>query len=200
MVFPGQIARIMFGDAFGPAGEVLPFLAATSYIALLVLTVSAQVLGMNRVDLYVRWTATILIVYVSLLMVLVPSSVLGIHTLGLSYRGAGIASVITAFVNFGIARWLTFILTRSKPNPSILKHIAAAAGIGIIMFYAGTVVPVSHWYDAVAYLFISLGGFLGILYCLREFTAQDLRFFLDTMNLGKMKHYVTAELSHKKQE
>jgi len=200
IVFPSQIAVIMFGDAFSDAGKVLPYLAASSYITLLNLTVSAQVQGTNRVDLYVKWRCVNLILDVILLLIFVPSNVLGIHALGLSYRGAAIASIISAFVDFGIARWLTYSLTGAKPNPSILKHIAAAAGIGIIMFYAGTVVPVSHWYEAVAYLFISMGGFLGILYCLREFTAQDLRFFLDTMNLGKMKHYVTAELSHKKQE
>ena len=68
------------------------------------------------------------------------------------------------------------------------------------MFYMGTVFHVTHWFEAAVYLLISLGGFLGILYCLREFTAQDLHFFLDTLNLRKMRHYVTTELSHKKKE
>jgi O-antigen/teichoic acid export membrane protein len=190
----------MFGDAFSDAGKVLPYLAVSSYLALLNLTVSSQVLGMNRVDLYLKWIYVDLIVCIVLLLIFVPSNVLGIHTLGMSYQGAAIASIILAFVGFGIARWLTYSLTGAQPNPAILKHIAAAAGIGIIMFYAGTVIPVTHWFEAAAYLLISLGGFLGILYCLREFSAHDFRFFLDTMNLRKLKHYVTAELSHKKRE
>jgi O-antigen/teichoic acid export membrane protein len=200
VVFPSQIAWLFFGDAFISAGKILPYLAIATYIGLLNLTVSAQVLGMNRVDLYVKWIYLNLILGVILLLILVPRTVFGIHALGLSYRGAAYASVISGFVGFGIARWFTYSLTGAKPNPSILKHIAAAAGIGIIMFYAGTVFPVTHWFEAAVYLLISLGGFLGILYCLREFTAHDLRFFLDTMNLRKLTHYVTIELSHKKKE
>lgn len=198
IVFPGQIAGIMFGNTFGPASKVLPFLAASTYIALLNLTVSAQVLGMNRVDLYVKWTVTNLVVVVSLLVVLVPSSVLGIHTLGLSYRGAAIASVIAAFVGFGIARWLAFILTKAKPNPSILKHVVAAGAMAFVMFYASSVFPVNHLLEALVYLLISIGGFFSILYLLREFTARDLHFILDTLSISKLGRYIRAELSPKK--
>jgi O-antigen/teichoic acid export membrane protein len=200
IVFPNQIAWLFFGDAFTSAGKILPYLAVATYIALLNLTASAQVLGMNRVDLYVKWIYLNLVLGVILLLILVPKSLLGIHTLGLSYRGAAYASLISAFVGFGIARWFTYSLTGAKLNPSILKHVLAALGIGIVMFYMGTVFHVTHWFEAAVYLLISLGGFLGILYCLREFTAQDLHFFLDTLNLRKMRHYVTTELSHKKKE
>jgi O-antigen/teichoic acid export membrane protein len=200
IVFPGQIAGIMFGDAFEPAGKVLPFLAASTYIALLNLTVSAQVLGMNRVDLYLKWTVALLIVSVTLLVVLVPSSVLGIHTFGLSYRGAAIASIISAFVGYGIARWLAFILTKAKPNLSILKHVVAAGAMAFIMFYASSVFPVNHLYEALAYLLISVGGFFSILYFLREFTARDLHFILDTLSIPKLGQYIRAELSPKKKE
>lgn len=200
VVFPSQIAVIMFGDAFGPAGKVLPYLAVSMYVALLNLTVSAQVLGMSRVDLYVRWTLVNLVLSVILVVILVPSNVLGVRTFGLSYQGAAIAGTISAFVSFGIARWFTFILTRTKPNPSILKHVIAAAVIAIIMFYASTVFPVNHFYDAFIYLLISIGGFLSVLYCLREFTARDLRFILETLSITKLGHYVKAEFSSKGKE
>lgn len=200
IVFPSQIAVIMFGDGFLDAGRVLPYLAASSYIALLNLTVSAQVLGMNRADLYMKWTYLGLTLEVILLLILVPSNVLGLHTFGLSYKGAAIASIITAFIGFGIARWLTFSLTRATPNPSILKHLIAASITAIGMYYASTVFPVNHWYEAVVYLLLSLAGFLSILYCIREFTARDIRFFLDTLNMKKLMHYVREELSAKGKE
>ena len=200
VVFPSQISVIMFGDAFTSAGKVLPYLAVATYIGLLNLTVSAQVLGMNRLDLYVKWTYLNLTLGAVLLLILVPSSVLGIHTLGLSYRGAAIASVISAFVGYGIARWLTFILTKAKPNPSILKHVIAAALIALFMYYASTVFPMNHWYEAAVYLLISLGGFLSILYFLKEFAARDVRFLLDTLNIKKLGHYVREELSARDKE
>ena len=200
IVFPSQIAWLFFGDAFVNAGKILPYLAVATYIGLLNLTVSAQVLGMNRVDLYVKWIYFNLFLSVGLLLILVPANLFGIHTLGLSYRGAAYTSFISAFVGFGIARWFTYSLTGAKPNPLILKHILAALGIGIVMFYMGTVFHVTHWFEAGIYLLISLGGFVGILYLLGEFTAQDLHFFLDTLNFSKLRHYVTAELSHKKKE
>jgi len=200
IVFPTQIAVIMFGGAFYDTGRVLPYLAVAAYIALLNVTVSAQVLGMNRTDLYLRWNYVDLALAATLLTILVPSSVLGVKTLGLSYRGAAIVSVISAFADFGIARWFTFVLTKARPNPSLLKHVVAAAIIGIVMYYASTAYPVQHWYDAAVYLLIALGGFLSILYCLREFTAQDLRFFLDALNVRKLRHYVRGELSTKGKE
>ncbi|MCX6658431.1 MAG: polysaccharide biosynthesis C-terminal domain-containing protein [Euryarchaeota archaeon] len=164
------------------------------------MTVSAQVLGMCRTDLYLKWTYVDLILATALLIILVPSSVLGIHALGLSYRGAAIARVISAFVGYGIARWLMYILIKARPNPSILKHVVAAATIGIVMFYASTVYPVVQWYDAAIYLLIALGGFLSILYCLREFTAHDLRFFLDALDVNKLMKYVRGELWAKGKE
>jgi O-antigen/teichoic acid export membrane protein len=200
IVFPSQIAVIMFGDAFYNTGRVLPYLAVATYIGLLNITVSAQVLGMSRTDLYLKWTYVDLILATALLIILVPSSVLGIHALGLSYRGAAIARVISAFVGYGIARWLTYILIKARPNPSILKHVVAAATIGIVMFYASTVYPVVQWYDAAIYLLIALGGFLSILYCLREFTAHDLRFFLDALDVNKLMKYVRGELWAKGKE
>lgn len=200
IVFPSQIAWLFFGDAFTSAGKILPYLAIATYIGLLNLTVSAQVLGMNRVDLYVKWIYLNLVLGMILLLVLVPKTVFGIHALGLSYRGAAYTSAISAFVSFGIARWFTYRLTGVKPNPSILKHIAAATVIGIVMFYAGTVFPITHWFEAAVYLLVSLGGFLGILYCLREFTANDLQFFLDILNIRKLTYYASKEMSHKKKE
>jgi O-antigen/teichoic acid export membrane protein len=200
VVFPGQIASFLFGSAFEPASKVLPFLAVSAYIALLNLTVSAQVLGMNRVDLYLRWTLALLLISVALLIMLVPSSVLGVHTFGLSYRGAAIASVVTSFVGYGIARWLTFILTKATPSLSIVKHVVAASAMAFIMFYASSVFPVDHLYKAVAYLLISVGGFFSILYLLREFTARDFRFILDTLSMAKLGRYIRAELSSKGKE
>jgi O-antigen/teichoic acid export membrane protein len=200
IVFPSQIATIMFGDGFSEAGKVLPYLAVTTYTSLQTLTVSAQVLGMNRVDLYLKWIYVNLILGVILLLILVPSNVLGIHTLGLSYQGAAIASTISGFVGFGIARWFAFILTKTKPSPSILKHVIAATLTAIFMYYASTVFPVNQWYEAAVYLLISLGGFLSILYCLKEFTSRDVRFFLNTMNIKKLRHYVRGELSAKEKE
>ena len=200
MVYPGRIASIMFGNTFGPAGKVLPILAASTHSALLNLTVSAQVLGLNRVDLYVKWTATNSIVGVTLLVALAPSSTQGMNAQCLSHRRAGITSVISALVGFGIARWLAFILTQSKPNPSILKHVVAAGAIAAVMFFATSVFPANHLYEELVYLLISVRGFFSILYFLREFTAHDLHFILDTLSIRKLGQYIRAELSPKKKE
>jgi len=98
-------------------------------------------------------------------------------------------------VPFAIARWSTFHLTKARLNPSILKHLIAAGITTIVMYYTSTVFPVNYWYDALAYLLISLAGFLSILYSLGEFTARDVRFFLNTLNIKKLGHYVRGELS-----
>jgi len=195
MVFPSQIAVMLFGDEFLNAGKVLPYLAAATYIGLLNLTVSAQILGMNRVGLYMKWMYANLVLMVILLIVLVPSRVLGMNALGLSYQGAAIASTISAIVSYAIARWLTFNLTRAKPDPSILKHIVTAALVALIMYYASSFYAASHWYDVAVYLLVSLGAFLSILYIIKEFTAQDIRFFLNNLNIGKLGRYVKEELS-----
>lgn len=81
----------MFGGAFHDTGRVLPYPAAATYIEFLNIAVSAQVLGMNRADLYLKWTYVDLTLVAILAIILVASSVIGIHTLGLSYGGVAIA-------------------------------------------------------------------------------------------------------------
>ena len=200
IVFPDQIAVIVFGGEFLNAGEVLPYLAIATYIGLLNLTISAQILGMNRVDLYVRWIYVNLILMAVLLLVLVPSRVFGIDAFGLSYKGAAIASTISAIASYVIARWLTFSLIGAKPNPAILKHLAAATVAALVMHYSSGFYPMIRWFDAVVYLMIALAIFLSILRVMREFAIQDVRFFIRNLSIGRLASYVKEELSTQDEE
>jgi hypothetical protein len=57
-----------------------------------------------------------------------------------------------------------------------------------------------RWFDAVAYLLVALGMFLSVLCVMKEFTAQDVRFFMRNLNPLKLGSYVKEELSNKDDE
>ena len=197
IVFPSQIAVILFGEDFGNSGQVLPFLGISAYIGLITLTVSAQVLGMSRTDLYVKWIYLNLFLTIALLIILVPSEVVGFDALGLSYKGAAIAAMISSLASYVVARWFAFTLTNLKPNLSILKHIIAASLTAMVLHFVGEIHHIARWFDIAASLAVATVVFLAVLWTIKEFSLFDIRFFLRNVSPGRLAVYVKEELRTK---
>jgi hypothetical protein len=84
-----------------------------------------------------------------------------------------------------------------KISKKPLLHIFTACTMGCILYYAGTFIPFVRWYHLIFFGLIGLGVYVGILYLLKEFTKEDLNFFLDTVSPKEMAKYVKSELKRK---
>jgi hypothetical protein len=56
---------------------------------------------------------------------------------------------------------------------------------------------IARWYHLLGFALFGLGIYIGVLYLLREFTKEDLHFFLDVLNIKKMFRYIKEEMKGK---
>jgi hypothetical protein len=76
---------------------------------------------------------------------------------------------------------------------------AFAAGIMtailyILLYEYDLIFWITRWYHLLVFAVIGLAIYLGILALFKEFTKEDLLFYMDTLNIRKMGQYIRDEL------
>ena len=84
-------------------------------------------------------------------------------------------------------------ITKSRSNKRILIHVFAA-GITTISVYLIHISFSFEWFYLFLYFPLTVGLFLGIMALFREFTSNDIEFYLNTIHPGKMKNYMVEEI------
>jgi hypothetical protein len=84
-------------------------------------------------------------------------------------------------------------LTGTNSNPRILIHVVAGAVTGAALIGVSMLWKMTRFYDLVGYGAISVAVFIFVLYILREFNKNDVRFFLSVINPGEMRDYLSSE-------
>jgi len=197
VLFPTEIAVALFGPEFAPAGEPMRWLAIGMFLTLINAVHSSQINAVNRPDITAKLIFLHFFVLVPLLILLVPSSFFGLQCLGLSYNGAALASMITSIVVFVATRWIVRKLTGTRSNPRLLLHLASAVITGGVLVVLEQYLPMDNWMILLAYVFMALAIFAGILYVMKELTKEDVRYFMDIFNIRKMWRYSVDEVSGK---
>ena len=198
IIFPTEVAVALFGSQFAPAGDTLRFLAITMALTLLNQVYTTQILGVNRPDISAQITLGTFALNVVLMLIFIPDSLFGIKMLGMSYTGAAIASVITALAVFLSIRLIVRELTGTKSNPRILRHLLAGVCAGIVIAGLDQVFPLSGLLRLLIFSAVTLVGFFAALAAMKEFTRDDITYFLDLINPGKMISYMGDEMKNKK--
>ena len=193
LLFPNEIAVIMFGGTFEAAAGPLRFLSISMMLGLLNGVYSSQINAVNRPDISAKLTLLSLTVNISLLVIFIPVSVLGINLLGLAETGAAIANMLGIAALFVATRFVVMRLTGTKSNPRILLHIVAAAITGLLLVSISNIWLITHWYDLIGYGLISAGVFAFLLYLMKEITFTDIKFFASVINPKEMKDYISSE-------
>jgi O-antigen/teichoic acid export membrane protein len=194
IIFPYDVAKILFGGNFELAGGALRWIVVATYLTLLNQAYSQQLISLSRLDLYFKVIIISMIGFVVLLLVLVPGSVLGIRLGGMLFVGAAFASLGAAVISFVLTRHYVRNLTKTTSNPRILKHILAGTISGVLLWYLSEFIALLHWYDLVLFGIIEIATFLSVLALIKEFTKDDLNYLLDVVNLRKMGKYIKEEL------
>ncbi len=202
IVFSPQIINIVLSSAFLPAVPILRILTIFALIGTLNSAYAQQLIGVNRPGLAAKIGLVGAIIGICLNMILIPKSVFGIELLGLGGIGAAISLVISAMIGLVLTRIYAYKLTATRSNWRIFIHLFAAIVTGIFAYFLSSLnlVDVFRWYHLIAYGFSCLGVFFGVLYLAREFTKEDLKFFVDTLNLKGMAGYIVGEMKGKNEE
>jgi len=197
IVFRKSVIDIALNPSFYPAAPVLVVLLIYVLILSFKTPYMYIVTGMNRPGLAAKTGFIICATNIVLNTFFIPKngtlSVFGIN----GPTGAAVATVISGFVGLVIYTFLSKRLVGIEISKKPLLHIFTACAMGCILYYAGTFIPFVRWYHLTFFGIIGLGIYLGILFLLKEFTKEDLNFFLDTVSPKEMAKYVKSELKRK---
>lgn len=193
-LFPSQIAGVLFGSDFIPAGDSMRFLALALLPSILNVIYMTQIYAMNRPGMSAGLTLLSFSISTILLFILVPASFLGISLFGLSGTGAAIANLASAIVVFIVNRIILKRLASSSFDSHITIHIAVACLTGIIVSIITIMVKIDGLIPLILISLLFVMIFSAILWVLKELTLGDVRFFLDVINPQEMRSYLSSEI------
>ncbi|MBU2565591.1 MAG: flippase [Candidatus Thermoplasmatota archaeon] len=197
IVFRKPVIDVALSSAFYPAAPVLVVLLIYVLIVSLSNPYALMVTGMNRPGLAAKAGFIVCVTNIVLNILFIPKngtlSIFGIN----GSTGAAIATAISGFIGLIMFMFLSKRLVGIKISKKPLLHMSAACVMGCLLYYLSTLTAFVRWYHLVFFGIIGLVAYLGILYLFKEFTREDLNFFLDTVNPKEMAGYVKSELKRK---
>ena len=117
---------------------------------------------------------------------------------GLAGTGAAIGYFVSALVVFIVTRMTLRRLLGSSLNPKIGLHMIAAGLAGGAAFVLSQFIAIHGLIALIAYALLILALFAGILWAVKELTRQDVRYFLDVVNIKEMRNYISSEMGKKR--
>jgi len=184
-----------------PMLQILPFVVLFQTLST---PYQAQFNGMDKPKINRNRILIMLVFNLALNVLLIPKDIQmlgGIKLFGLGATGAAIATVVSFAVSLVYTRIMSYKLTGSKGNKRILLH-AFAAGIMtailyILLYEYDLIFWITRWYHLLVFAAMGLAIYLGILALFKEFTKEDLLFYMDTLNIRKMGQYIKEEFKQK---
>jgi len=203
MVILAEPATFILLSGWTPSIPILQILPFYALLAGLEAPYQSQFLGTNRPKLTRNRVLIMVITNVFLNLILIPKDIqsLGLTMMGLGTKGAAIATVISFGIGLFYSRYSSWKITGAKGNWRVLLHALAASimvlFLYILLYHFGYVSYITRWYHLLGTSFLGLGIYIIVLYLLKEFTGDDFKFFLDTLNIKKMLVYIWDEVKRK---
>jgi len=198
IIFANQVINIMFNGAFLPATSVLITLMVYVLISGLTMPYSSLLSGIDKPGITAKIGFLTCIINIFLNCLLIPKwgvlSYFGINGI----TGAAIAMLASSLFGFFGLRWLAKKYTQinflQNHTP---RHILAGIVMGGILYCSNLLIPVTRWYHLLVFALVGLLIYLGVLFCLKEFNKEDLKFFLYLLYPKETLRYVKSELKTK---
>jgi O-antigen/teichoic acid export membrane protein len=202
--------------------------AAESYLAdagtLIVLSVYALLLSLDmayvmviycvdRPEISMRLGLITALVTLGMFVVLVPRTFFGMTLLGGGALGAAVAMLIGVVVEYVLCRHYAYKVAGVTSYHRTLYHVSAGFAMALLLYafyWTGFVDRLTTLLDSALSGFfgglvalsvvclIGLAVYAGLLWATGELKREDLRFFKDLLNVGKMREYLSSELRQKK--
>jgi O-antigen/teichoic acid export membrane protein len=198
VLFPGQIADVLFGSNFDQAGGPLRILALALLPSVLNGVYISQLFAVNRPGLSAKLTLLNFGVNVGLMTLLIPNALVGVRLFGLGEDGAAISYLVSSSLMFVVARISLRRLTDSPFNKRIALHVITAILTGALVLVLSSLYAVNGPVSLIAYCILTISMFETILFLLKELTIKDIHYFLEIIDPREMKDYVSSEIARKK--
>ena len=195
-VFAKTILGMVFGEGTDDSAPVLRLMLLALYIEATLIPYHTQLVSSGHLRLAMYVGAVALVMNLGLDLLLVPGELLGVSLPGMGAEGAALATLLTLTLRSLLVRFYAFRLTGSKPNPRVLLHISAALLSGVLGQGLLHFLPF-HWTLVLVYAPLLIGIYLLAISLLGEFGKKDLQFYLDAIHPGKMRDYISDEISER---
>ena len=203
MVILAEPATFILLSGWTPSVPILQILPFYALLGGLEAPYQSQFLGTNRPKLTRNRVLIMVITNIFLNLILVPKDIqsLGLTMMGLGAKGAAIATVISFGIGLIYSRFFAWKITGVKGNWRILLHALAASimvlFLYILLYHFGYIDFILRWYHLLGVSLLGLGIYIFFLYLLKEFTKDDFKFLLDTLNIKKMINYIIDEFRNR---
>ena len=212
--FSRPIIHLLLSDKWYPADFTLSFLAIVIFITALntIRNTMLQAIGRPGLTASIGILSVVINLVVNFLFipdwswfhptltipgVITPTGVTHIVPLD-KHTGAAVALIIGSLVNFVLLRYYSWkCIGGGLYHGVTVKHVAASTVMILPLIYLNRVYTLARWYDLFIYMLIGLGIYVLVLYLIKEFTKDDLKFYLDLLNPKGMGSYISAELKEK---
>ena len=192
IMFPYEVCEVLLGPLFISSGDAIGIMAVTNFLVMLNAVHSSQILGVGRPDISARITIFTVVLNVTLMFLFIPQS-----GLGLNFVGAALALLVGNIVNFSLVRYAVWRLTRTAPNLRLSLHLVAGFATMAVLYVLNIFISIDRFYTLILFGLVAFAVYLPALALLKEFTREDLNYFLELINVKKMFSYIGGELKGK---
>jgi len=192
IMFPYAICEVLLGPLFIDSGDAIGIMAITNFLIMLNAVHGSQIVAVGRPDISARITIFTVIVNISLMLLLIPP-----QGMGLGFVGAALALLIGNIIGFLLVRYAVWRLTRTAPNVRLSLHLVAGIVTMAALFALDLVISIDRFYTLILFGLVTFAVYLPMLALLKEFTREDLNYFLELINMKKMFSYIGEELKGK---
>ncbi len=193
--YSDHIQYIMLGANFSDSSQIIKTLTISSVLITMAQPYTAQLMGMNKVMLATYLSVLMIILNIVFYAILIPQDIYGFNMLGLKGYGASLSILISNIIGTTLFRIYAFRLSGAKPNLKIFYYIIVSIGIFGLSYYLLTGWNMLNNVFVLGSIALFVGGFYIItLWLLKLFVKDDFLFFIDLLNLKKLRTYIKKEI------
>lgn len=186
IVLAEPVILIMLDKAFLPAISVLTVLVLYTFIQSMNEPHADLITGMNKPGLISRIGFTMCMSNIILNYLFIPKNGLlsniafGSYSISINGpTGAAVATLLSTLIGFFYLRYSAHELAGTSFFQSHTpRHIIAGIIMGGVLYYISTFLPIIRFYHLLIFAVLGTAVYIGILFILKEFNKEDMRFFL----------------------
>ena len=194
------IVTIVSGPIYAESYLVLQPLTLWAFVFSINLPYNRLIMGLGELKKIVIISTAGVIAIVVFDLIFIPADIkmLNIELLGLSARGAALATLLSVMILFIMFRLFCYKYLKRMLNPSIFRFIIPAFVMGVIIYFANEYFPADRIYWIFLYGCLGMVIYLVIIVVTKGLTKDDIEFFRNVLDPVEMVRYVRHEVRKKK--
>ncbi|MFC1587350.1 oligosaccharide flippase family protein [Planctomycetota bacterium] len=188
------LVLLVLGEQFLDSVIILQIITIVALMSTFGRPVAALIVSMGKPKVYALQLAFSLLLTLAANIVLVPKEIWGIKMLGLGGFGAALGSAAISVISLLIGKFIVWKISGIPPYWGVFKHLISGGVTILLLLFAQNYFQYTCWVAVPINVFGGTTCYLGLLFILREFSFQDIRYIYENIRLRSVKEYGISEL------